>query len=110
MPSVIKALPGHALSVQPVLKQIRAHLEAERTRLYREAAVYPTPIPRCDQQFNYLIEQRDRISGELDRIDSAAGSVAALEAFIEASAFVDDDMKRRLQAQLERVSVRKPGR
>ncbi len=83
-----------------LVKKIRERLEIERTRLCEEAAAYPTPIPRCDQQFNHLIEQRDRIFRELDRIDSIGANAAALEAYIGTSACIDDGTKRALRAEL----------
>jgi hypothetical protein len=39
-------------SVTSVWTRIRAHLESRKERIYREIGGYPTPIPRCDQQFN----------------------------------------------------------
>src|ERR1700741_709514 len=33
---------------------IKACLERKRERVHAEIRAYPTPIPRCDQQFNYL--------------------------------------------------------
>lgn len=42
-------------------------LENERQRVNEEIKNYPTPIPACDAQFNYLLEERARIAQELDR-------------------------------------------
>jgi hypothetical protein len=36
-----------------------------------EIRSYPTPIPRCDAQFNHAYEQRSRLAGLLRRIDAA---------------------------------------
>jgi len=49
-------------------KRIKDHLENERQRIYEEIRHYPTPIPACDAQFNYLLEERARIGQELDRL------------------------------------------
>ena len=38
-----------------------AALRETLARLDAEIRAYPTPIPRCDAQFNHLIEERDRI-------------------------------------------------
>jgi hypothetical protein len=43
-------------------------LEAERRRLYDEIRNYPSPIAGCDQQFNDLLEQLQRILAELRRV------------------------------------------
>jgi hypothetical protein len=46
----------------------RAELEEKRRRLDDEIRSYPTPIPRCDAQFNQLFEERDRVVRELDEL------------------------------------------
>ena len=43
----------------------REALEARRRELDAEIRDYPTPIPRCDAQFNHLMEERSRIAREL---------------------------------------------
>ena len=53
---------------------IRSRLEGERDRVCGEIRDYPTPIPRCDAQFNHLLEQRDSIARELQHVDSAAAT------------------------------------
>jgi hypothetical protein len=55
-------------------KEIRDRLESERDRIYKEILNYPRPIPGCDQQFNHLLEERERISRELDRLDALSGT------------------------------------
>ncbi len=55
-------------------KEIRDRLEGERDRNYKEILNYPRPIPACDQQFNHLLEEREKISRELDRMDSLSGT------------------------------------
>jgi hypothetical protein len=47
---------------------VRSALEAEKRRLDEEIRRYPTPIPRCDAQFNDLYERRARIVEELGRL------------------------------------------
>ena len=57
---------------------IRLRLENERDRVGREIRNYPTPIPRCDAQFNHLIEQRDSIARALQRVETLSrGAVDA---------------------------------
>ena len=43
----------------------RDALEAERRRLDEEIRTYPRPIPRCDAQFNHLLEERARIAAAI---------------------------------------------
>ena len=49
----------------------RRLLEEEKRRLDAEIRAYPTPIPRCDAQFNHLFERREEIVRELERLDNA---------------------------------------
>ena len=43
-------------------------LEERKAQLYAEIKNYPTPIAGCDQQFNYLLEELAKVSGELARL------------------------------------------
>jgi hypothetical protein len=86
-----------------VWQRIRLRLESERDRIHREIRDYPTPIPRCDAQFNHLLEQRDSIARELHRFESVAASSNTadashlIEAFIS-EADLGDAMKRDLRS------------
>jgi hypothetical protein len=51
-----------------LVSELRAHLEAQRRRLDDEIRHYPTPIPRCDAQFNHLFDQRARIVAAIDAL------------------------------------------
>lgn len=53
---------------------LRASLEARRKQLDEEIRAYPTPIPRCDAQFNFLMEERSRIVRELEALAHDAES------------------------------------
>jgi len=50
---------------------LEEHLERARSSILAEIRSYPPPIAACDQQFNYLLEQRDRIARELTRLAAA---------------------------------------
>jgi hypothetical protein len=54
--------------VNELVSELRARLEAERRRLDDEIRQYPTPIPRCDAQFNHLFDQRARIVAAIDAL------------------------------------------
>ncbi len=93
--------------VDELRDRIRADLEAERQRIHEEIRAYPTPIPRCDQQFNHLIDKRERLFQELARLDAAAGSsvtardgAAGLAAFIDSCGCLDAEGKVRFKAAL----------
>ena len=49
-------------------REIIEHLRGVRERLAEEIRSYPTPIPRCDAQFNHLFEERERIAKMLDEM------------------------------------------
>ena len=72
----------------------RRHLEDERYRIAREIRQYPTPIPACDQDYNHMLAERERVNEELGRLDvaekqsaGAADHRAAIEAFVRSSPF-----------------------
>ena len=47
---------------------ILQRLEKEVRRVRDEIRNYPAPIPACDAQFNYLLEERESLSSELARV------------------------------------------
>jgi len=80
----------------------RALLEGERLRLQEEIRGYPTPIPRCDQQFNHLIAQREVLFSQLARLDavtptSVGDADSWWDAFVDSSD-LEADLKRRIEA------------
>jgi hypothetical protein len=56
------------VNASDLVSELRARLEAERRRLDDEIRHYPTPIPRCDAQFNHLFDQRARIVAAIDAL------------------------------------------
>ena len=88
--------------------ELEDHLENARRSILAEIRNYPPPIAACDQQFNYLLEQRDRIAGELNRLaslrwdDSTRESdVGALIGFINASDCIAHELKADLLQLLD---------
>ena len=81
--------------------EIIEHMRALRERLAGEIRTYPTPIPRCDAQFNHLYEQLGRLSRDLDRIEATRESI---ERFIASPPYTDDaaerDFRLRVKARL----------
>jgi len=73
-----------------VWQRIRLHLESERDRIHREIRDYPTPIPRCDAQFNHLLEQRASIARELQRCEHVAASWNSADASLLIEAFISE--------------------
>jgi hypothetical protein len=79
-------------------ERIRAYLESEKAKIYREIRDYPRPVPACDQHFNHLLEKRERISRELERMDEVTKESLVrgdarelLEEFIRSSDFIGRD-------------------
>ena len=81
--------------VQSAWNQIRAVLEAKRHRNYEEIRNYPRPIPACDQQFNYLLEERAWIAAEIEQMETSCeeslrlGSMELVKQFIASSRCLD---------------------
>jgi hypothetical protein len=95
--------------MKSIWNEVREHLQNKRDGIRKEIGAYPTPIAGCDQQFNYLLEQRTRISRELARFDEAENacpstddSARALDAFLNSSSQVDapitEDIRLRLKS------------
>jgi hypothetical protein len=83
--------------------ELEHHLENTRRSILAEIRNYPPPIAACDQQFNYLLEQRDRIAGELSRLASIRRDnstkktdVKAVIDFITASDCIPHELKEHL--------------
>ena len=89
---------------------IENHLGSARRSILAEIRNYPPPIAACDQQFNHLLEQRDRIARELSRLatlrqESSGGEVdiRRLIEFTNASDCMADAVKSQLVQQLQRA-------
>jgi hypothetical protein len=87
-------------------------LESVRRSILAEIRDYPPPIAACDQQFNYLLEQRDRVAGELNRLasmrhnDAPSGAdLEALREFIGESQCIADELKAQLVQQLHQAAT-----
>jgi hypothetical protein len=59
--------------IEGLALDLQRYVTGIRTALALEIRSYPTPIPRCDAQFNYLVEQRDSLSRLLTDLDIALG-------------------------------------
>ena len=75
-----------------------------------EIRAYPTPIPRCDAQFNYVYEQRARLAQWLSRANSVVEGSSSREVVTVLAEFVASPplaagtdelrLRERLRAQL----------
>ena len=87
--------------------EVKLHLEDRRRALAAEIRDYPTPIPRCDAQFNHLYEQQARLARELDRIGAVAGktrgdTIELIERFIASAPYTDDDAEREFRSRMKK--------
>lgn len=85
----------HADTAKSAWEGVRKQLEDERYRIAGEIGKYPTPIPACDQDFNHMLAERERISDELIRMEevekrslAADDPFALIEEFIRSSSYL----------------------
>jgi hypothetical protein len=57
--------------IEALSRELQRWLTDVRASLAGEIRSYPTPIPRCDAQFNHLFEQRGRLSRLLTDLETA---------------------------------------
>jgi hypothetical protein len=97
-------------TLRSLWKEIGRDLLRAKRLLDEEIRSYPTPIPRCDAQFNHLYEQQLRLGRELDRIGAldeknlGLGDYSRLiEEFIASAPYADDAPERELRSRLTRL-------
>ncbi|MGC2518689.1 MAG: hypothetical protein WA373_06235 [Burkholderiales bacterium] len=114
MPSVKSrhAIGGQTESalLKSMWKEVRGQLEKRRDRIFEEIGKYPRPIPGCDQQFNHLLDQREQISRELDRMDALSresltrrDGIELVDEFIRSSACIDDEAGQAIRSRLKQA-------
>ncbi len=87
---------------------INQHLQEEIRRVHDEIRNYPAPIPACDAQFNYLLEEREALSSELVRVrelmkkdaDSEDARIS-IDAFLDFSNYLGDSAKREIRSLVD---------
>ena len=85
-PAAIEDSPGPQTDVELlklILVDIITRLEDRKISLDREISSYPTPIPQCDAQFNYLLDQRTRLSQHLSRLRATCRESLALDDYVD---------------------------
>ena len=85
-------------SLPALQREIAGYLRDLRERLAEEIRTYPTPIPRCDAQFNHLYEQLGRLSRDLDRIEATRESI---ERFVASPLYTDDAEERNFRLRVK---------
>ena len=101
--------------MNPIWQTIKDHLENERQRINEEIRNYPPPIPACDAQFNYLLEERNRIAQELDRMKEPAeqslmqkDAIRYIDEFIKSSRFISSEAEQRIRSSMLGVTASDP--
>jgi hypothetical protein len=95
-------------ALESAWREIADDLQRRRQALAAEIRDYPTPIPRCDAQFNHLYEQQARLVRDWERWsalakDAAEGSYAKiLGEFVRSVPYTDDPEEKILRARLAR--------
>jgi hypothetical protein len=94
--------------VKSVWQSIRTRLESEKKSIADEIKNYPRPIPACDQQFNFLLEERTRIFQDLERLDAASQESltgckpeGGMEAFLQSSTSLASESGQAIRAALK---------
>ena len=89
-------------SIESVRQNLIAQLTAQKKQVIQEICDYPPPIPACDAQFNYLLEKRDLLHAELNRLNALAEhSAYDLLDFMATSPFVGEALQQDLRPQLK---------
>ena len=95
------------------LTAFKNQLEKVKIRVNKEIGNYPSPIPACDVQFNYLLEERSKISVALKQVDNLLTEcqtgnleIETIEELIKMSSQIDDGMAARLRAAFSRTNYK----
>ena len=94
------AVVAEKTDIAALTGEVAEHLRGLRRRLAEEIRTYPTPIPRCDAQFNHLYEQQGRLARELERIEREKPARALIEQFIASAPYTDDPSERDFRSRI----------
>ena len=107
MPAVARDARGELAVLRSLWEEVRRELLRAKHAIDEEIRGYPTPIPRCDAQFNHLHEQRARLARELDRIGAVGhGDLERRDCFrligeyIASAPYTDDFAERDFRSRL----------
>lgn len=93
----------HKTDMEAAWKQIVEHLQCRLDVVQRRIKSYPTPIPACDEQFNWLLEQREGMAAELAKVRALSPHLnpESIRRFVDTSAHIDRAMVEEIGAALE---------
>ncbi len=101
------------LVLESLLHELRDLVRQAKHALDDEIRTYPTPIPRCDAQFNHLYEQRERFTEVVARINAISAAadlphepMQFLAGFVASAPFTDGVSERALRERVRCVLAR----
>ena len=105
MASALNRLRSIAVELRDYLARVRASVDDE-------IRTYPKPIPRCDAQFNFVYEQRARLTqllnlldAGLDQNDRSSQLASIIAGFVASSPLGDSCDERDLRKRLTAVML-----
>lgn len=90
---------------QTVWQEVEELLLEAKQRIADEIAFYPPPIPACDAQFNYLLEQRAQIAEAVWgwRQIVATTAVNDAQTFLATTNWLTDEQRETLLGSIQAV-------
>ena len=112
-------ISADSLRLHSMAVELRDYLVRARASVDEEIRTYPTPIPRCDAQFNFVYAQRDRLTdllnvlnAELDRGDPPSRLASVIAGFVASSPLCESaeerDLRKRLAADISVYDLSTP--
>ena len=103
----------HNINQFKQLTAFKNQLEKVKTRINKQIGSYPSPIPACDVQFNFLLKERSKITLALKKVDNLLTKCQAeileietIAELIKTSNQIDDDMAEGLKAAFSRTNYK----
>jgi hypothetical protein len=94
--------------IQATVQDLINLLEMQKSQIIEDIRNYPPPIPACDAQFNYLLEKRDRLTVDLNRLrklhqddEISERLVQGLLHFMANSTVIDRDTEQSFRLRLQ---------
>jgi len=96
------------MSIRSAWAVIFRHLESEKSRVQEKIRNYPAPIPACDAQFNFLLEERENLSAEVVRVLALMNenlepgdTQSSIREYIDCSRYIAGSTKSEIEAIID---------